>query len=154
MSSPCVTWRPKQIIRPLSIGLIWRQRDLLLSRVFDDDGRTIGWRPLGGAIEFGETARDALKREFLEELGEEVTEPELVTVMENLYEHHGVNGHEIVFVFGTSFVRQDCYEIERFAYKEESLDGLAEWLPFESLAKERTNLFPDGLLQRLEPPAA
>jgi 8-oxo-dGTP pyrophosphatase MutT (NUDIX family) len=46
-------------------------------------------RPIGGAIEFGERAANALQREFMEELGEVITAPKLITVIESLFEHHG-----------------------------------------------------------------
>src|SRR5262249_25090925 len=39
-------------------------------------------RPLGGRIEFGELAADALRREIREELNAEIHEPELLGVLE------------------------------------------------------------------------
>ena len=49
--------------------LVRRGDELLLMVVRSDDGAIKGYRPLGGSIEFGERAADALKREFTEELG-------------------------------------------------------------------------------------
>src|SRR5262245_42134260 len=83
-------WRPPQIVRPIAIGLVRRGEDLLVAAVQDDAGLIKGWRPLGGTIEFGERASAALQREFIEELGLAITEPQLLTLMEDLYEHHGV----------------------------------------------------------------
>jgi ADP-ribose pyrophosphatase YjhB (NUDIX family) len=95
------TWRPPPLVRPISIGIVRRGNALLLMAVRADDESIKGWRPLGGTIEFGERASNALKRELAEELGLAVTEPRLLTVLENLYTHHGATGHEIVFVFET-----------------------------------------------------
>jgi ADP-ribose pyrophosphatase YjhB (NUDIX family) len=53
--------------------------------VRDDHDNLEGWRPLGGTIEFGERAAEALKREFLEELDKPIREPLPLAVLENLY---------------------------------------------------------------------
>src|SRR5262245_26521423 len=98
------TWRQPQYVRPIAVALVRRGDELLLMAVHDDDGNGKGWRPLGGSIEFGERAADALKREFVEELGQAITEPTLLTVIENLYKHHGATGHEVVLVFEAAFV--------------------------------------------------
>jgi hypothetical protein len=50
------TWRPPSIVRPIAVGVVRRRDELLLMAVRDDDGTLKGWRPLGGAIEFGERA--------------------------------------------------------------------------------------------------
>ncbi|MEJ7705366.1 MAG: NUDIX domain-containing protein [Geodermatophilaceae bacterium] len=55
--------------------------------------------PWGGGIEFGETAEEALRREFTEELGVALGVVRLLGVLENRFELAGVPGHEIVFVF-------------------------------------------------------
>lgn len=57
-------WRPSQQIRVKVIGLAWRKDQLLAAEVEDDSGRIKGVRPLGGAIEFGESREEALHREF------------------------------------------------------------------------------------------
>jgi ADP-ribose pyrophosphatase YjhB (NUDIX family) len=57
-------WRPPSIVRPIAIGIVRRGDELLLMVVRSDDGAIKGYRPLGGSIEFGERAAEALKREF------------------------------------------------------------------------------------------
>ena len=96
-------WQPPQHIRPVAIGIVEADGRLLLMAVRDRTGALKGWRPLGGAIEFGERAEEALVREFREETGEEIAPPELLGVLENQFEHNGVRGHEIVFVYRTAF---------------------------------------------------
>jgi ADP-ribose pyrophosphatase YjhB (NUDIX family) len=68
-------WRPAPVIRPIAIGVIRRDDRLLVMAVRDDHDNLKGWRPLGGTIEFGERAADALKREFIEELDQPIQEP-------------------------------------------------------------------------------
>ncbi len=60
--------RPGQI-RVLALGIIWRGDELLLAEGYDPSKRQTFYRPLGGGVEFGERASDALIREFDEELG-------------------------------------------------------------------------------------
>ena len=62
-------WRPAQNIRFKVLGLHWRGESVLAAEVPDDTGHVKGVRPLGGSVEFGETAEAALIREFQEELG-------------------------------------------------------------------------------------
>jgi ADP-ribose pyrophosphatase YjhB (NUDIX family) len=127
--------------------IIWRRSELLLMRVTDDSGALKGWRPLGGSIEFGERADETLRREFQEELGQAIAEPRLLCVLENLYEHSGQKGHEVVFVFETAFVDMAAYSVDRFTF----VDGgtlHAEWID-RSRFEGSGNLFPAGLASRL-----
>jgi|GEM_PF-6087287 NUDIX domain len=55
-------------IRALALALIWRGDELLLMEGDDPAKRQTFYRPLGGGVEFGERARDAVIREFAEEL--------------------------------------------------------------------------------------
>ncbi|MCR9059019.1 MAG: NUDIX domain-containing protein, partial [Rhodobacteraceae bacterium] len=111
-------WRPANTIRVKALALIWQDDALLLSDVQDDTGRVTGMRPLGGTIEFGEPWRDALQREFLEELGARLTLLENYFVLENLYEHHGVQGHEIVFLCHAHFADNSFYQRDSMAFEE------------------------------------
>jgi 8-oxo-dGTP pyrophosphatase MutT (NUDIX family) len=143
------TWRPPSIVRPIAIGVIRRGDDLLLMVVRDDAGAVKGYRPLGGSIEFGERAADTLQREFVEELGLAIAEPTLLTVLENLYTHHGTTGHEIVFVFETSLVDASAYNEERFVYEDGGVRNDVEWVALARFRAGEAKLFPAGLLEQL-----
>jgi len=82
-------WRPAPQIRPKAIGILWRGDAILVCAVPNDDGTTKGWRPLGGTIEFGETAAQTLKRELFEEIGATVSIGAQLGVIENIYTHQG-----------------------------------------------------------------
>jgi 8-oxo-dGTP pyrophosphatase MutT (NUDIX family) len=143
------TWRPPSIVRPIAVGLIRRGDDLLLMAVRSDDGAIKGYRPLGGSIEFGERAADALKREFVEELGLSLAEPTLLTVLENLYTHHGTTGHEIVFVFEAALTDETAYRTERFSFEDGGVRNDVEWVALARFRAGEAALFPVGLLDRL-----
>jgi ADP-ribose pyrophosphatase YjhB (NUDIX family) len=142
-------WRPPSIVRPIAVGVVRRGEELLLMAVQDDDGTIKGWRPLGGTIEFGERAADTLAREFAEELGLAIAEPELLTVLENHYSHHGARGHEIVFVFETRFADDADYDREAFTFDDGGVRNEARWVALADFLGGETELFPVGLLERL-----
>src|SRR5690606_23067881 len=92
--APMGIWRPASNIRLKALGLHWRDGKLLAAEVLDDAGHVKGVRPLGGTVEFGETAEAAVIREFEEELGITVKVGGAPIFMENIFTHGGQVGHE------------------------------------------------------------
>lgn len=117
--------------------------------VRNDNGAIKGWRPLGGSIEFGERAADALRREFAEEVGLLITEPTLLTVIENLYSHHGAAGHEIVFVFEAKLADDTYYGREAYSFDDGGVRNEVRWVGLANFMRGEAELFPAGLLERL-----
>lgn len=143
-------WRPAQCIRPIAIGVIRRGAELLVGAVEDDAGRIKGWRPLGGGIEPGERAAEALRRELMEELGLAIAEPRLLAVIENLFEHHGTPGHEIVFVLDTAFRDAQAYQREAFNFSDGAgLACQARWMEIARFRAGEERLFPAELIDQL-----
>jgi len=143
-------WRPPSVVRPIAIGVVRRGEELLLMAVCDDGGAIKGWRPLGGTIEFGERAADTLKREFAEELGLAIAEPQLLTVLENLYTHQGTAGHEIVFVFDTRLADENAYRNDSFAFDDGGVRNEVRWVPLARFKSGQDSLFPAGLLDHVQ----
>ena len=99
---------------------------------------------------FGERAADALRREFLEEVGLAIEEPRLLAVLENLYTHHGAHGHEIVFVFDTQLTDDTTYRNESFTFEDGGVRNEVRWVALALFRTGRETLFPAGLLDQLE----
>jgi ADP-ribose pyrophosphatase YjhB (NUDIX family) len=142
-------WTPPQTVRAVAIGVVRSGDAILVMAVREDDGALKGWRPLGGCIELGERAVDALRREMLEELGEAIADPVQLCVLENIFEHNGARGHEIVFVFETSFVEPRIYEMDRIAFVDGSSELDAAWVELAKFREGRETLFPSDLLAHL-----
>ena len=102
MSAPGV--KAMAMIRRPSDGALLVQTDRCGGAEFD--------RLLGGSVEFGERAADAIRREVVEETGHHVANVRLLDVVENLFTLGGVPGHEVVFVFGADFVDDRAYDFD------------------------------------------
>ncbi len=110
-----------------------------------------GVRPLGGSVDFGETAEAAVIREFREELGITVETLGPPVFMENIYTHEGSPGHEILAIFDVTFPDGAFADETRIAFHED--DGtrcLAEWFSLDTLdLPDGPRLYPDGLKSHL-----
>lgn len=141
------TWRPPEHIRVKAIGLNWRAGRLLAAEVRDDEGRVTGVRPLGGSVEFGERAEVAVKREFREELGVEIEIISGPLVIENLFSHAGVDGHEVVFVYEIEFPATAFQDADHIVLHEsDGTTGVARWYDLDRLDIDGyPDLYPKGL---------
>ncbi|MDV4154200.1 NUDIX domain-containing protein [Rhizobium brockwellii] len=139
-------WRPSQQIRVKVIGLAWRKDQLLAAEVEDDSGRIKGVRPLGGAIEFGESREEALHREFTEELETDIRIVGPWHLLENIYEHHGAIGHEFIFAADIELANASLYERDEIHYSElDETAATARWFGRDSLRDVGIDLYPTGL---------
>ncbi|WP_265515810.1 NUDIX hydrolase [Nitratireductor luteus] len=140
-------WRPRSSIRVIAIGLHWRDGRLLAAEIYDDKGQVKGVRPLGGEVEFGELWSTAIVREFKEELGIDVSVKGDPLVMENIFTHEGVAGHEVVFIGEVLF--PDCAFAgqDRIAFQEDNgVPCLARWFDLSDLDLDSgPRLYPSGL---------
>lgn len=134
-------------VRALAI-CIFRNGDRIFVAEYHDSfkGETF-YRPLGGAIEFGERSEQTIEREVLEEVGAQVSNLRYVGVVENLFTYNGEKGHEIVLVYDGDFVDKSFYETDSIIGAED--DGTpfkAMWKPLDVFRKGEALLYPNGVL--------
>ena len=127
----------RQIIKAMAV--IRRPRDgaLLVSESTDP----LFQRPLGGHVEFGEYARDTIRREFLEETGQAVTDVRLLGVLENIFGWQGGTEHEVVFIFTAAFAAAAAYQIEKQRIRDKP-ERRVLWRPTDAVSPP---LYPAGL---------
>jgi ADP-ribose pyrophosphatase YjhB (NUDIX family) len=123
-------------IRPRAICVFSRGDRILVS--FAVDPRTGGRyaRTLGGAIEFGEHAADAIRREMREELGADILRPRLLGVLENIFELQGHRHHEIIFVFDADFADATLYDRTGLQVNEAACIEPARWVSIDAFGDD------------------
>ena len=122
---------PVPSIRNLALGLALRESHVLASHGADPATGRRFYRALGGGIEFGESAEAAVRREFLEELGVELEQVQLVGVLENFFEWDSHPGHEIVHVFEVSSSHIDELPLDAQLTVLDTGDAVT-WIPLDS----------------------
>ncbi|MEU8077771.1 NUDIX domain-containing protein [Catellatospora citrea] len=131
-------------IRNLALAVPRRGDDLLVFRGHDPTRKQTFYRPLGGGIEFGETAEQALHRELWEELAVELTGVRLLGVLENLFRGFGRDGHEIAFVFACDLADPSLYERDHVGEILDDAGTPVLWQPLSGF-DGTTPLYPAGL---------
>ncbi len=75
----------KTKIRFLALGIVRKENYLFLSQGFDSVKNETFYRAMGGGVEFGETSREALVREFQEEISAELTNIQYLGCLEKRF---------------------------------------------------------------------
>jgi ADP-ribose pyrophosphatase YjhB (NUDIX family) len=134
-------------IRPIVLAVIRRGNALLVFEAHDDVKGETFHRPLGGGIEFGEGSKDALVREFGEELGAEIKVGDRLEVFENVFTWQDRPGHEIAFIYEAEFVDESLYRREEMKIIDDP--ATARWVDLAEFREGRKILYPTGLLELL-----
>jgi 8-oxo-dGTP pyrophosphatase MutT (NUDIX family) len=134
------------VIRVVALAVIIRPHtcEFLVFRGSDPTRNLEYHRPLGGGVEFGESAFQTIRREVLEEIGIEVVPVRLLTATESLFVAGGQPKHEIGLLVECRFSNPALYETEVFP----DLEGNGEdgvWRKAET----PVTLFPEGMPQAL-----
>jgi 8-oxo-dGTP pyrophosphatase MutT (NUDIX family) len=141
--------KPGQI-RPIAI-CVFRDKDrLFLMECYDPTKKETFYRPLGGAIEFGEHGRESIVREIREEIGAEIKDLTYIDVIENIFVYDGKPGHEIVLVYEANFVDSHLYRVESVRCRDDGEEFVATWKPIAGFRAGEAPLYPEGLLDLLD----
>jgi 8-oxo-dGTP pyrophosphatase MutT (NUDIX family) len=137
-------------IRPIAIGIFRRNDEILVFEGYDPANDETFYRPLGGAIEFGEYGYQTLAREVNEEIGAEIENVRYLGLSENLFTFEGKAGHEIVLVYKGDLVGKAIYDQEEIVGREDNGSPLkVVWVSLERFRHGEAPLYPDGLLEFL-----
>ena len=136
-------------IRPIALAVPRRGEDLLVSEHHDPTKDQTFYRPLGGGIDFGETAESAVRRELIEELGVELVDVRGLGVLENIFHGFGQDGHEIVFIFGCHLADKTFYERDVVGEVLDNAGTKVMWRRLSSFNSDNP-LYPTGLADLLD----
>ena len=139
-------------IRIVAVAICRVGDRILVERGYDGATDQHFYRPIGGGVEFGESAEAAVAREWREEYGLTLESLALLGVLENLFTFEGRAGHEIVFVFAARIPDSRAHEGEEL--ESTDTDGarhVAVWVPIDALRAGPTPLHPAGVLELLPP---
>lgn len=139
------------VIRPIAICVFRHDGRILAAEGYEPLTGRLFYRPLGGAIEFGESSAATIEREIAEELGAAVTDLRYLGTLENVFTYGGQTGHEIIMVYDGEFVDRSLYSQAAIEGAED--DGLpfrAVWVSLDDCRDPAAPpVFPTGLLELL-----
>lgn len=101
----------------------------------------------GGRVKIGESSIEALKREFEEEIGEQIEVQEFVGMVENFFEYNQKKYHELMLVFEVEFDNKELYDVDKIKGLEE--DGKIEFVWTDINEIKNMDVRPVFLKQRL-----
>lgn len=136
-------------MRPVSFCLLEHDGRLLLQEFWHEHENRYFYRPPGGGIEPGERAIEAMRRELREELDAEVSDPEFLTVLENIFEYGGTTRHEIVFLFRATVLDVRITSAPEVMLTDNNYNFRAVWHDLEALCRGSVVLYPVEVQQRL-----
>lgn len=132
-------------IRNIAVGLLVRDGHVLAEEYPPIPGHHRFVRAIGGGIEFGERAEQAVRREFAEELGVQLETTRLLGVSENIFQILDSPGHQVVHLFAVRCRELADLPLDR---RRPMLDHEATvgWYALDDLAREAPTLYPAGAL--------
>ncbi len=130
-------------IRVSAMCLIEHKGKLLLCNGYDSVKKEKFLRVIGGGVDFGEKAEDAVRREVKEELGSDLENLKFITVLENVFVYKGERGHEVVFLYKGDLTNKDIYNAEKVPILDRQDDFRdTEWISISDVLENKVILYP------------
>lgn len=136
-------------IRPLVLCIIKHQGKLLVTKYYDSKKEETFYRLLGGGIDFGEYGKDALVREFQEELATGLENIKYLTTIENVFVYNGNQGHEITLIYEADLADKELYQKDTLDILDSKSGTKAFWQNISDFKEEKLILYPEGVAEYL-----
>lgn len=133
-------------IRPIALGIVVRDGKILACKGYDKVKGIHFYRVIGGGIEFLEKSNETLKREFMEEMGVNITVGEFLGIDENIFTYNGNRAHEIILLYRAALDESDYRDIY---YHEGDTNCPIEWVDVEDIKSGKTILYPTSVIEYL-----
>jgi ADP-ribose pyrophosphatase YjhB (NUDIX family) len=135
-------------IRPNSLAIVIHKDRVLAMTGYDPVKDQHFYRLLGGGVEFGETAEEAVVREFKEELNTDLHVTKRLDVIDSIYTYQGKPGHEITFVFLGTITDPKILNSDTMPILDND-NNMAAWVPIEDVLSKKSILYPEGTPEML-----
>ncbi len=134
-------------IRPIVLGMVKKDNKILVSKGYDNVKNEIFYRSIGGGIEFLENSKDALKREFKEELNIEINVGEFLGISENIFTYNGKNAHELILFYNVD-IKDEDYK-EKYHIIDDNCETDAVWIDTKRFINKELKIYPEQVFKYL-----
>lgn len=135
-------------IRPIVLGIVRRGNKILVSEGYDKVKQETFYRSLGGGIEFLENSKDALKREFKEELNIDIDVGEFLGISENIFTYNGKKAHELILFYNVTIDDKDYKE--KYHVIDDNSETDAKWMDIDEFTNNNLKLYPEEVFKYLK----
>lgn len=135
-------------IRPIVLGIVKRDNKILVSEGYDKVKSEVFYRSIGGGIEFLEDSKEALRREFKEELNIDIKVGEFLGISENIFIYNGKNAHEIILIYNVTINESDYKE--RYHIIEDNYETDAMWIDINKFKNKELKIYPKQVFKYLQ----
>ena len=136
-------------IRPIAISFIKNQDKILVYERKDEISKEKFFRLIGGCIEFGEPSKEALTREFQEELSLDIVNIQLLGIFESIFTFNNKQMHEIVYLYNSQFKAKEIYSKKSIRGYEGERKFDAIWVPRVDFINKKEIIYPEKILKYL-----
>jgi 8-oxo-dGTP pyrophosphatase MutT (NUDIX family) len=135
-----VVFKTDEAVFNYRVAGIWVENGhVLLHRAVNDNH----WSLPGGRVAIAEESKSSIKREFLEELNVEIKIERLVWIVENFFNYHGKDFHEIGLYYAV-ISAGDSIEFDNKPFHGVEGERLVfKWIPINEL--KNVELYPEFL---------
>lgn len=141
----------KRRLRPVAVAAVRRADGaVLVQRGHDATRRQTFHRLIGGGIDFGETAEQAVVREWQEELSARLQDVRLLGWVENLFMVEGAPGHELLAVHVGRVLDAHVLDRDDLGVIPGSTSTV-HWVPGAVVLDGPVPLYPAGAVSLLRP---
>lgn len=135
-------------IRPIVLGIVKKGNKILVSEGYDKTKNETFYRSIGGGIEFLENSKDALKREFKEELSININVGEFLGISENIFTYNGKSAHELVLFYNVD-IKDSDYK-EKYHIVDDNCETDAMWIDIDNFVNGELKIYPEEMFRYLK----
>ena len=135
-------------IRPIVLGIVKRENKILVSEGYDKVKNEVFYRSIGGGIEFLEDSKDALKREFKEELNIDISVGEFLGISENIFTYNEKNAHELILFYNVNIKDKDYKE--KYHIIDDNCETDAMWIDINKFKNKELKIYPEQMFKYLK----